>query len=498
MPRQPSKIPPEIVRHRQPGTQIKCIRGKYYIQRVTSRWDKVSRKVRKVVLEHIGMVTPEGIVPKKTRRVAAGPVPYSKEFGATWAAMELTQDIHARLRRHFPEDADWLYAVALLRCIRQCSNRYIEHFYDTSLLSERLPGLHLSSQNLSRLMAALGGRRRQMVAFMREFVPSKDWYVLVDGSAVICSSEHIHDAQRGYNSHGCRDPQLNLIYAVAVKDGKRVPVFYKRYPGSVRDVSAFANLRAEAKLEDVIAICDKGFAKKSDQEEMERAGTKYLIPLKRTSRECPQEPLEKAGFDGFEGRFLYNGRIIWYAKGPQAPGAAHRVFLYLDETLRHAEQGALRGMDVGRETQAQLRRVKKAQKRAGTICLKTSMETDDAETVYRTYKVREEVEQLFDTYKAELDFDTTGMHGDRTLEASLFVNHLALLAAYRVYERLRDNGRLREHAAVKLLGNVLWDVRATNAGGGWQLEPIPKAARKAIEALGLLPPTSLPDLQPMA
>lgn len=106
MPRQPSKIPPEIVRHRQPGTQIKCIRGKYYIQRVTSRWDKVSRKVRKVVLEHIGMVTPEGIVPKKTRRVAAGPVPYSKEFGATWAAMELTQDIHARLRRHFPEDAD--------------------------------------------------------------------------------------------------------------------------------------------------------------------------------------------------------------------------------------------------------------------------------------------------------------------------------------------------------------------------------------------------------
>ena len=90
------------------------------------------------------------------------------------------------------------------------------------------------------------------------------------------------------------------------------------------------------------------------------------------------------------------------------------------------------------------------------------------------------------------------MHGGRTLEASLFVNHLALLAAYRVYERLRDNGRLREFAAVKLLGNVLWDVRATNAGGGWQLEPIPKAARQAIEALGLLPPTSLPGQQPMA
>ena len=500
MPRLPSTIPSEIARHRLPGTQIKRIRGKYYIQRVTSRWDKSAHKVRKVVLEHIGMVTPDGIIPKKVRRVAVSPPAYSKEFGASWAAMELTGDIHALLRRHFPEDAGWLYALALLRCIRQCANRYVEHAYETSFLSERLPGLHLSSQNLSNLMTRLGCLRRQMVAFMREFVPGRGWYVLVDGSAVLCSSGHIRDAQRGYNTRGCRDPQLNLIYvyAVAVKDGKRVPVFYKRYPGSVRDVSAFANLRAEAGLDEVVAICDKGFAKKADQDEMERTGTKYLIPLRRTSAECPKEPLEKAGFDGFEGRFLYNGRIVWYAKSPRAPGARHRTFLYLDEALRHAEQSALRGADVGKETPAQLRRIKKAQKLAGTICLKTSMETDDAETVYKTYKVREEVEQLFDTYKAELDFNTTGMHSDETLEASLFVNHLALLVAYRVYERLRDNGKLRDYAAVKLLDQYLRDIRVTNAGGGWQLEPIPKASRKAIEALGLTPPTSLPSPQPMA
>ena len=498
MPRQKSTIPPEIARFRQPGMQIKRIKGKFYLQRVTSRWDKEAGKVRKVVLEHVGMVTPEGVVPKRTRRIPAGAAPYSKEFGATWAVAELTADIRAALARHFPEDAGWLYATALLKSVRQCANRYVEHGYDVSFLSERMPGLRLSSQSLSNLMTSLGHRRRQMVAFMREFVPSRDWFVLVDGSAVVCSSENIHDAQRGYNSHGCHDPQVNLIYAVAVKDGKRVPVFYKHYPGSVRDVSAFANLRAEAGLQDVIAICDKGFAKKSDQEEMERTGTKYLIPLKRTSGECPKEPLEKAGFDGFAGRLHYNGPIIWYAKASRPAGAKHRVFLYVDEELRHAEQRMVRSVDVGRETEAQLRKVKKDQKRAGSICLKTSMETDEAETVYKTYKVREEVEQLFDTYKAELDFNTTGMHNDQTLEASLFVNHLALLIAYRVYERLRDNGRLREYAAVKMLDNYLRDVRASNVGDGWRLEPIPTAARKAIEALGLTPPASLPGARPMA
>ncbi|MBP5787652.1 MAG: hypothetical protein J6Y19_07550 [Kiritimatiellae bacterium] len=35
-------------------------------------------------------------------------------------------------------------------------------------------------------------------------------------------------------------------------------------------------------------------------------------------------------------------------------------------------------------------------------------------------------------------------------------------------------------------------ARATNPGDGWHLEPIPKAAKKAFEALGLTPPEQIP------
>lgn len=498
MPRNPSKIPPEIARHRLPGTQIKCIRGRYYIQRVTSRWDPEKQKVRKVVLEHIGTVTEAGIQPKKTVQVKVDARRYSKEFGATWAAMQLSGDLLAALRKHFPQEAEWLYVCALLRCIRHSANRYIEHLYDVSFLSEVFPGLHLSSQNLSNLMTALGTRRRTMVEFMREFVPSRDWYVLVDGTSIVCNSRQIHDAQRGYNSHGCHDPQLNLMYVVAVKDGRRMPVFYKQYPGSVRDVSAFANLRSEAGLEDVVAICDKGFAKKSDQDEMEASGTKYLIPLKRNSGEYSREPLQKPGFDGFQGRFTYAGRIVWYYEQPAREGERHRMYLYLDETLRHLEQSAIRGDTIGRETEAQLARVKESQKMAGTICLKSNMRDTTPEDVYRTYKVREEIEQMFDTYKAEEDFNTTGMHSPETLEACLFLNHLSIMVAYKVYERLRDNNALKDYAAIQLLENYLWDVRMTNTDGKWRVEPIPKASRKAIQALGLALPEPGSEARPMA
>jgi transposase len=73
-------------------------------------------------------------------------------------------------------------------------------------------------------------------------VPSGDWFAIFDGTAVVCNSQNIHEEQRGYNSRGRHDPQINLMYAIALRDDGIAPVFYKRYPGSVRDVSAFRNM----------------------------------------------------------------------------------------------------------------------------------------------------------------------------------------------------------------------------------------------------------------
>ena len=87
------RIPEEIRRHRLPGTEIKKIGARYYIQRITSKRQPGSKWPRKVVLGYIGTVTPEGIVPKKTKRIPADVVPRTKEFGATWAVRALSGDI---------------------------------------------------------------------------------------------------------------------------------------------------------------------------------------------------------------------------------------------------------------------------------------------------------------------------------------------------------------------------------------------------------------------
>ncbi len=167
-----------------------------------------------------------------------------------------------------------------------------------------------------------------------------------------------------------------------------------------------------------------------------------------------------------------------------------RYFLYVDEMLRHLEDTVRMPKRMGRETPEEIQKAATAQMMHGTIVLKTNRMDFIGQDACRNFKTREDVEQLFDTYKVEEDLGTTAMHGGTTQEACLFLNHISIMMAYRVYARLRDNDALSKYAVVKTLQNLLWDIRATNAGGKWELDPVPKAARLAFESMGLEIPTA--------
>ena len=180
-----------------------------------------------------------------------------------------------------------MYVVALLRCIHPSAMRYMEHKYETSFLSRVSPGLDLRSEHLSARMKELGRERGKMEAFMQEFVPSGDGFAIFDGTSMVCHSRNLREAQRGYNPHCSHDPQVNLLYAIALKDGGIAPVFYKRYPGSIRDVSAFRNLANAMGLTTALVIADKGFTQRAECERMERTAFPISCPCDATVSNTP-------------------------------------------------------------------------------------------------------------------------------------------------------------------------------------------------------------------
>lgn len=65
--------------HKTKGTELRLIRGKYYLYEITSKWDKEAKKTRKITLRQIGTITEEhGLVPtglkKRGRPASSGSV----------------------------------------------------------------------------------------------------------------------------------------------------------------------------------------------------------------------------------------------------------------------------------------------------------------------------------------------------------------------------------------------------------------------------------------
>ncbi len=55
---------------KRPGTELRCIRGKYYLYECSSFYDKEKKKTRKKTGDYLGMITEEkGLVPPRRRQV---------------------------------------------------------------------------------------------------------------------------------------------------------------------------------------------------------------------------------------------------------------------------------------------------------------------------------------------------------------------------------------------------------------------------------------------
>ncbi len=467
---------------RQKGTEIKEIRGKYYLCKVSSKWDSKIKRSRKISGEYLGVLTPKGLVPAQRKLVSVNELILSKEFGASWFLNLLTQDIKRGLQIRFPDIWKELYAICILRTVRPCSFRYIAQRYESSVISQSLSGLALSGSSITSLLKNLGQRRQAISLFMKDFLQGEKDYLIFDGTNLVTYSKAISDAQVGYNSKGIYDPQINLLYAFTNTDNRAMPGYYRKFPGSIRDVSAFVSLTSEIGVRDFIVIADKGFGSDANFKELDEAKVKYIIPLRRNNKLYDRSPLMAADKSGFESVFQFNGRPIWAYR--QSDEHGHQLVVYLDGELRlKEEKDYLRRMFEGNEGYCEAA-LRAKQLEFGTIVVKTNL-VDCPEKLYCLYKKRGQIEQMFDDYKNLLDLDTSYLGSDVSMEAWLFLNHLGLMACYRVYELLHSTQSLKKYSVGGVLQEYLSSIRIGSITGSWRYEVMTKRNKKLLKQLNL-------------
>lgn len=503
---------------RPKGTEIKHIRGNWYLYERSWRYDPEIKRSRKVSGRCLGKITPGGLVKSVSReeraaRAKAAEIADVVEVGASSLAWSLTAEMRSRLERHFPATWREVYALAVVRATREPALRRCALHLEDSALSVALGGPHLTPAGTSSLLRGLGRARAEVCSYMREDLAAGGRFLLFDGHRVLSASRGSDLAELGYDSKMRFRPQLNLVYAFSLGEGGAAPAYYKRYSGGTTDVTAFADLLAESGIDadGCLAVADKGFASEEDFALLSDMGLRYVVPLKRGNRFAKGRiPSGPAGWDG---AFTYNGRAVMCMTLPQD---GFNVHVFLDTELYHHEmsdatarlEGAndaraakraaeesRRSRGSGRLTDEQLAALAPMDVAAalgdrsemGTVTIRTDRRDLSARAVYEVYKQRQAVEQFFKTYGDTLELDATWMRTDEATEGLLFLNHLSATIATSILESIAAAGHSRD-VSYKDCVQTLRKVRACRmADGSWRAVPVQRKVAALCRKLGIDP-----------
>ena len=235
-------IPEDIKSVPRPrGTIIKYSFGHYYVIKRTSRRVPGKKTPRTVDLGTIGEIK-NGVyveiraVPKKVAEKKAINI---KTYGTVAVCHKVGKPLLQDLKEVFPApDAEKLYAIALLRaCEPDIKNRDIKAAYETSYLSEMLPGIALSENTISTFLRDTGLEYMSIQNFLTKRAEKfKGKKQIIDGTLKDNNSHEnsFSEFSRKGKVKGSKD--LSVMYSYDPESEE--PVLVKTYAGNLLDKRA--------------------------------------------------------------------------------------------------------------------------------------------------------------------------------------------------------------------------------------------------------------------
>lgn len=477
--------PDWALKHKTKGTELRCIRGKYYLYKVSSFWDKKEKRTRKVTGEMVGRITKDdGLILKGTKKPSKMQIMLqnvtTKEYGATTVLQQVSTDIIELLKEYFPQHWGELLALGINRLLYQAPLKNMEFFYRESFLSEHLPKLNLSKNTLTELMKELGDSKEKINNFLHKFIDGSK-HLVFDTSNIISQSKGAEINQVGYNSERNFEPQVNLFYMFSID--KQMPVYYRIFPGNIHGINALKLCVIEAGIKNAIAIGDKGFCSQKNIELLQNSDLKYILPLKRDNTLIDYSKLKSRNYEqAFDNHFFYNDRVVFYYELPV--NSKQKVVVFYDPSLRLDEEtNYLRRIEQQQEEYS-MNGYKEKQLSFGTMAMITNMVDCHAKEIYEYYKSRMEVEVVFDMYKNLLQADRSYMHSDESIHAWVFINHIATLMYYKIFNLIKQHNLLSKISPKDLLMR-LSRVTKLKINNNWHMAEINSKSQKLFKKLSL-------------
>ncbi len=457
--------PDWVLKYKKKGTLVqKKGNGSYYLlYRVHSKWNPEKKRAQLITDEYLGKITPDGLIEPKTKRIMKRLDQVSvKEYGASALLMDISGDIRSALQDLFPEWKE-IFIFACMRIIHNSPIKNVEFHYSESFLSEIMKDVSTYPKHIGDMLGSVGMDRSSITKFLERFLP-KARYLAVDLTHVFSFSDNMISAVLGHDPQERGLPLVQVLFLFNLEDHE--PAYFRILPGSITSVMS-STIMSETGLSDIVLVADTGFYSADNMKKIRGMGIHYIVPLKRNSRLINYDTERK-------NYFIFENRPVWYSH-------ERDVILFLDPGLKaEEEKDFLRRMQGKRNAVAKFHA---AEKRMGTMAVITDLKVS-GEIVYDMIKSRVEIEQAYDTFKNTLDADRSYMRSDESMQGWMFINFIALMMHYRIYNALRKKDLLKRYSPKDVIDH-LQRVHKLKVGDEWKISEIPRKSRKIIEELDL-------------
>lgn len=479
------KHPEWALKHKTKGTELRLIRGIYYLYEVSSKWNPEKKRAQKITGRLLGKITPEGFVesPKyalskrQTQQIQSIVV---KEYGVSYFLLQLISDMITSLKEIFPFHYREIIVMACMRLLYQSPIKNIDFHFRHSYLSIEYPDVSVSDKVISSLLRLIGNDREKIRLFLKTFLTgSKGDYMLIDATHLFSYSEDIEFAKKGYNNEHEFVGQVNLLFIYSAS--LRLPVYYRIVPGNIREVKAFKLTLEDSGIEDVVVIADKGFYSEENIALLENEGLQYIIPLRRSSALIKYPASERIGKEGFQGYFKFNNRYIWYYSYANNGRTIH---CYLDERLKVQEEHDYLSRIETHPDSYTIEDFHSRQQRFGSLAIITNITDATSEEIYIKYKSRNNIELMIDAMKNVLRADKSYMRNQEALEGWMFITFIALQWYYRIYTLLSEKGLLSKYSPQDLLMHLA-GIKRVKINDSWHTAEITSKTKHLLEKLDI-------------
>jgi len=274
----------------EPFKRTKHINGHDYVYEISQYRDPVSGKIKQKS-KYLGKPDQQGKPEKVRERLIVHK--HIVNYGDAYLFQSLVKElgIDTILKQCYPEEeANWILLLTGYKLLYQGTLDRLSSQMEISDLPTYFPvSTCLSSQQASRVLERLGEDAGERInAFFLRWIqhhPLPGDNLLFDITSFSSQAKQIEFLEYGYNRDHELLPQINM--GLLVNETLRLPLYYKIYPGSIKDISTMDNLVKELQsltIQQITLILDRGFYSTDNLLGLLERSYDFILPLPLTAK----------------------------------------------------------------------------------------------------------------------------------------------------------------------------------------------------------------------